>query len=449
MDSAVLELELPEMLDFSDKLIPIVTEFNNYRYFLIEGGRGGSKSQTVGRFLLYLAETLGKPLRIVCGREIQNSIAESVYALLSDLIKKYNLFFEVLASKVTHRVSGAVFNFRGFREQGAVNVQGMEGVDIVWIDEAQAITKATLDALIPTIRKDNAKLFFTMNRFVRNDPVYEFLVGRKDCLHITINYYDNKHCPQATKIEAEECKVNHPDDYPHIWLGEPLDQTEDFLFNFAKLDKSKTLQPFGDLFVPQSVMAVDFAGAGGAYCVASLLQRKSNVHWELVDQRPWRDKDTDVSVGKTIALRALWTPNLTIVDKGGLGYPMFCSLQKSIPDIQGFDGAGDSLQINAGNQRADGYLVLKEFTDQEWLILGKYEKVIKQLETIKRKYLRSGLVYIQAKEEMRKAGIESPDHADSVMMAIYAIRYLLGKIAAVSGSASQVKRINHRVGAHN
>lgn len=438
-----IDLEVPEILDFSDKLIPVITEVNNYRYFLLEGGRGGSKSHTVGRWLLYLAEQ--KKLRIVCGREIQKNITESVYALLSDLITKYNLNFDVQATKITHRVTGSVFTFRGFREQGAVNVQGMEGVDIVWIDEAQAITKITLDALIPTIRKNNAKLYFTMNRFIRNDPVYVFCVGRKDCLHIQINYYENKHCPDATKNEAEECKLKHPDDYPHIWLGEPLEQTEDYLFNFVKLDISKTLQPFGDLFISQSVMSTDLAGAGGAYCVASLLRRRSNVHWELVDQRRWKDKDTDSSVGKVIALKSIWEPTLSIVDKGGLGYPMFVSMSKVIKDLHGFDGAGDSRQPNAGNQRADGYLVLKDFIDQEWLILGKYEKVIKQLETIKRKYYRSGLIYIQSKEEMRNDGIESPDDADSVMMGIYAIRYLLGKAIGSNDSSSQITRKNKRV----
>ena len=447
MDSAVLELELPEILsEVPAKLMPLITDINKYRYFLIEGGRGGAKSQTVGRLLLYLAEKLSR-LRIVCGREIQNTIQESVYTLLSELIGKNFLYFEVLASKITHRETGTNFNFRGFREQGAVNIQGMEGVDIVWIDEAQAITKRTLDALIPTIRKENAKIFFTMNRFVRNDPVYVFCAGRSDCLHIKINYTDNPKCPQALIVEAEECKRNNEADYNHIWLGEPLDQAEDYLFNFAKLDIAKTLQPFGDLFIPQSVMGVDFSGGGGDMCVASLLQRKSNVHWELVDQRAWSDRDTDLSVGKTIALKSLWQPTLSIVDKGGLGYPMYVSLSKSIKDIQGFDGAGESLQINAGNQRADGYLVLKDFTDQEWLILGKHEKVIKQLETIKRKYQKNGKVYIQSKPEMRNDGVESPDHADSVMMAVYGIKYLLGKIA-LGQDGQQVKRVNHRAGVH-
>jgi len=168
----------------------------------------------------------------VCGRETQNSINESVYSLLVDLIRKYNLAFEVFSTKITHKVSGTTVAFRGFREQGAFNIQGMEGIDIVWIDEAQAITKQTLDVLIPTIRKDKAKIFFTMNPHVIDDPVVNFCLGRKDCLHIKINYDENKYCTQALINEAEECKKKSIEDYNHIWLGQPLDKSEDAVFSY-------------------------------------------------------------------------------------------------------------------------------------------------------------------------------------------------------------------------
>ena len=408
-------LTLPTILDIPDKMLPIIDEFNNYSYFVAEGGRNGSKTQAVGRLLLYLAEQ--KKLRIVCGRETQNRIEESVYSVMADLIRSYNLNFEVLAQKITHRDTGTDINFRGFREQGAFNIQGMEGVDIVWIDEAQAITKLTLDKLVPTIRKENSKIFFTMNRFLRNDPVYDMFVGRDDCLHIYINYLDNQFCPEKALKEAEECRLRNIDDYQHIWLGKPLDQAEDYFFNFAKLDKTNVMDwPQNDLY-KDSVMGVDLSGSGGDMCVASLLQRRSDVHWELIEQRSWNDKDTDSSVGKIINLRADWNPTATVVDKGGMGYPMYVSLQKTIKDILGFDGSGEATIVNSGNQRADGYIMLKDIIDNECLALGKYESTIKELETIKRKFKANGLVFMQSKQEM----VKSPDRADSLMMAIWAI----------------------------
>ena len=193
------------MLKIPDKLDPILLHLDDYRYFLIEGGRGGGKSQAIGRMILYLS---GKyKLRVVCGREVQVSIAESVYSLLCDLIRSYQLDFEIQSQKITSRQTGSEINFRGFRQQGAFNIQGMEGVDICWIDEAQALTKGTIDVLIPTIRKDTAKIFFSMNRHVENDPAFANFHKRTDCLHIHLNYFDNPFCTEALKHEDRKSVV--------------------------------------------------------------------------------------------------------------------------------------------------------------------------------------------------------------------------------------------------
>ena len=229
-------LDLPEILNIPPKLYPLITELNNYRYFLIEGGRDGGKTQAIARLLCYLAEQ--KNLRIVCGREIQNTIEESVYTVFSDLIMNNSLNFEVFKTSIDHRETHSTIKFRGFREQGSINIKGLEGVSMLWVDEAQAITKQTLDIIIPTIRKEHAKIIFTMNRHVEDDPVYAFLINRSDCLHININYLENPFCTEAMKKEAELCKQRNLDDYNHIWLGWPLTKGEDYLFSMDMLRKS-------------------------------------------------------------------------------------------------------------------------------------------------------------------------------------------------------------------
>ena len=110
-----ISLNLPLILQVPPKLFPIITDFNDYLYFLLEGGRGSAKSHTVGRFLLYLGEQ--RKLRIVCGREIQANIEESVHALLSDLIAEHNLAYDIFKHEIRHKISGTVFKFKGFREQ--------------------------------------------------------------------------------------------------------------------------------------------------------------------------------------------------------------------------------------------------------------------------------------------------------------------------------------------
>jgi phage terminase large subunit len=437
-----VEYELPLILNFPDKLTPIIDRANDYRYFLLEGGRGSGKSHCIARWVLWLAEK--KKLRIVCGRETQKSIDESVYTILVDLIRQYDLvFFEIFANKIVHKKTGTIIRFKGFREQGSINIKGLEGVDILWVDEAQSITKQTLDIIIPTIRKEKAKLYFSMNRFLRNDAVFEQLAHRDDCLHININFDENPFCPQVLKDEARRCLDRNEKDYNHIWLGHPLDVAEDFLFNFAKLDKMKDLEAFGDLFVKQSVMAVDFAGGGGDLCVAKLIERRSNVHWEATNEVAWSDPDTDLSVGKTIALYGEWRPDILIVDAGGLGYPMYTTISKTVEDVVGFDGASGANSANAGNARADGYLTLKDFIDKEWLIC-KSEYTINELETIKRRFKANGRVYIESKADIRKETGGSPDRADSLMMGVYAIRYYLGKLQTQGTGDITRKNVSRR-----
>ena len=112
-------MEVPSILNIPPKLLPILENLNKYRYFLLTGGRGGGKSQAVARVFLYLAEHY--LLRVVCGRETQNSISESVYSLFVDIIRNNRLNFEVFSSKITSRQSETTLNFRGFREQGALS----------------------------------------------------------------------------------------------------------------------------------------------------------------------------------------------------------------------------------------------------------------------------------------------------------------------------------------
>lgn len=412
---------LPKILDIPAKMLPMITEFNRYSYFLGDGGRGSSKTQSVARFLLYLAEK--RKIRICCGREIQKAIEDSVYKVFVELIQQYNLNFTVTKDRIYSNFSGSEIFFRGFREQGSVNIKGLAEVDILWIDEAQAIQKPTLDIIIPTImRKKNAKIFFTMNRFVRNDAVYMFCAGRDDCLHIVINYDDNPFLTEQMHKEAEICKQKNLKDYNHIWRGHPLDQASDFLISSDKLDRAKSLVFNSENHPENSVMSVDLSASGGDLCVAKRYVQRSLTGWEQVETITWSELDTDITKGKIIDLYSRWQPNILIIDADGLGYPIWCSIKKSIPDCIGFRGAGKSKAKNTGNQRADGYIAVRDFIDNGWLKLN-CENSCRQLEYIKIVYKPNGLIFIQSKDEIRKEQGESPDFADTDMMAIYAITH--------------------------
>lgn len=437
------KLNLPVILDIPPKLYPIITQFNQFRYFLIEGGRGSAKSQTVGRFLLYLGEQ--RRIRVVCGREIQANIEESVYTLLKDLIAQYNLAYDVFAHKIVHKFTGTEFRFKGFREQGSVSIKGLEGCDILWIDEAQSITKPTLDIIMPTIRKEKSRIFFTMNRFMRDDAVPELLVGDPQCLHIQINYFENPFCPLNLKIQAENMLRKSERDYNHIWLGMPLSTADDYLFNYEKLFNSLKIQPFGDIFGRQRVMGIDFAAQGNDMCVATLLERVSNQHWKLAERTPWSEPDTTVSIGKIVHLIGIHKPDAVMIDIGGMGKVVYDRLiEIGIKNLFPFDG-GSTAGVDTehyGNIRSAAYHLTRDWFGDNFLCLDEKDReVLKELEKIKFKYRSNGVRFIQAKPDMKKDIGYSPDNADSLVIAIWCAHTCLGKSTnSIEASAGKVVR---------
>jgi phage terminase large subunit len=437
---------MPTILNIPEKLQPAIFGLNDWMVFLLEGGRGSGKSHSVARILLYLGEK--RKLRIVCGREVQANIEESVYMLLKDLIAQYRLAYTVQARKIIHKTSGTVFTFKGFREQGQVSIKGLEGVDILWIDEAQSITKNTLDVIMPTMRKDTVKVFFTMNRFLREDAVPAYCASIPDeCLHISINYFENPFCPLILKKQAWACKERSEKDYNHIWLGQPLTTSTDYLFNFDRLYDALKIKPFGELLLKQRVMGIDMAAQGDDFCVATVLDRASNQHWQVTERIRWDENDTMVSVGKIIDLIGRFKPDVTIIDKDGLGKPVYDRLNEVLGDgykaLYGFQG-GSTAGIDTksyANVRAAAYFTVKDWFDNGFLCIRETDReLVTELEKIKMKYRSSGARLIQPKVEMKKpppVGLGfSPDNADSLMMAVWCAHMHLGSSSVSYGATS-------------
>ncbi len=205
---------------------------NDWREAAIYGGRFGLKSHTVATFLLIRARE--KKTRVACFREFQSSIAESSHQLLSDLIKRYELTdFEVTDNSIINRFTGSDFLFKGLwnNEQ---SIKSIEGIDIAWVEEAQTVSKESLEVLTPTVRKPGSKIIYTYNRLLENDPVHERLVkeGRPNTLIINVNYdIAEKYgwLPDVIKEEIEDDKLKRPVLYKQKWLGEPYISPNDLV----------------------------------------------------------------------------------------------------------------------------------------------------------------------------------------------------------------------------
>ncbi len=211
------------------KKIQIPREFErlfdtDWREAAIYGGRYSLKSHTVARFLLIRARQ--QKTRVACFREFQNSITESSHQLLADLIAKYELTdFEVTNNAIINRLNGSDFLFKGLwhNEQ---SIKSIEGIDIAWVEEAQTVSKSSLEVLTPTVRKPGSQIVYTYNRLLEDDPVHTRLVieGRPNTLVIQVNYdVAEKYgwLPENIKLEIEDDKARRPSLYKHKWLGEP------------------------------------------------------------------------------------------------------------------------------------------------------------------------------------------------------------------------------------
>lgn len=209
---------MSQTVKFPDKLRPL---FKPHRYKVAYGGRGGAKSWGFARALLIKGAE--RPLRILCTREIQKSIKDSVHKLLSDQIQALGLgqFYEVQAT-IIKGANGTEVLFAGLSDLTAESIKSFEGVDIVWCEEAQAISKRSWDILVPTIRKDGSEIWISMNPELDTDETWKrFVVSPPpDSAVIEINYPDNPWFPPVLEQERLHAKATMPKaDYENIWEG--------------------------------------------------------------------------------------------------------------------------------------------------------------------------------------------------------------------------------------
>jgi phage terminase large subunit len=202
--------------EFPLKLHPL---FKPSRYKVLYGGRGGAKSWGIARALLILAAR--KPLRILCAREFQTSIKDSVHKLLCDQIVSLELhgFFEI-TERAIRGANGSEFAFVGLRNNVA-NVKSYEGIDICWVEEAQTVSRNSWKTLTPTIRKQGSEIWVSFNPELETDETYQrFVVSPPpDTISIKINYWDNPWFPETLRHEMEADRARDHEGYMQVWEG--------------------------------------------------------------------------------------------------------------------------------------------------------------------------------------------------------------------------------------
>jgi phage terminase large subunit len=194
--------------------------FDKHRYKVFHGGRGSGKSWAFARALLIQAAA--EPLRVLCCREVQRSIKQSVHQLLKDQIQElgFGYLYDVTETAIRCK-NGSEFYFAGLASHTAESIKSYEGIDRVWIEEGATVSKKSLDILIPTIRKPKSEIWISFNPDLETDEIYQRFVVQPpdDCVVVQVNFNDNPWLPDVLDKERIHCQVHRPKEYDWIWLG--------------------------------------------------------------------------------------------------------------------------------------------------------------------------------------------------------------------------------------
>lgn len=206
-----MQIEIPEA--FADLFAP-------KRYKVYYGGRGGAKSETIGRALL--VQAMAERMGVLCAREIQKTIKDSVHRLLKDIIDctpEFSAFYKVTDTEIKG-LNGSFFIFMGLKHN-VTEIKSLKGIKRCWAEEAQAVSDRSWETLIPTIRENGSEIWISFNPKNATDPTWRrFVLERdEDMLIKEVSYRDNPYFPEVLEKERLKLQRTDPEAYEHVWEG--------------------------------------------------------------------------------------------------------------------------------------------------------------------------------------------------------------------------------------
>lgn len=214
--------EFPEKLQFL---------FQPSRYKVAYGGRGGSKSWGFARALLIIGAK--KPTRVLCCREIQKTIRDSVHKLLKDQIPALGLdhFYTVTDTSI-RGANGTEFFFSGLAHN-STHIKSYEGIDVAWVEEAHLVSKSSWETLIPTIRNEGSEIWVSFNPELEDDETFQrFVVNPpSEAVVVKIGWQDNPWFPDVLRKEKDDLQAKDPDAYLTVWEGHCRQVLEGAIFS--------------------------------------------------------------------------------------------------------------------------------------------------------------------------------------------------------------------------
>lgn len=383
-----------------------------WRYLVFYGGRASGKSHHVALALLIRGRQ--KKIRVLCTREIQNTIKDSVHKLLSDQIEAHGFTdYRITKDAIVNTMTGTEFIFKGLH-RNITEIKSTEGIDICWIEEAQSLTKESLDIITPTIRKAGSQIIVTFNRFNELDPVFvHFVQGNPPKTYVGKVNYDALEraglLPDVIKDEIESDR-EHPSLFAHKWLGEPIAQSETSILNRDNVLGAMQRQIEGD---GQVIIGVDVARMGNDKTVfwkrKGLKTLSTKVHSKLRTTQVCDQLEKFVDFDKKVEIR---------IDDTGVGGGVTDEMMKRGYNV---------IPINFGGKAKDKdkypNMISEAWFEFEGILpeaqLPMDSDLLMELTTRQWAQDIKGKRKVESKVDYKKRGFNSPDKADACIICYY------------------------------
>jgi phage terminase large subunit len=397
------------------------------RHRLIVGGRGKGASWSIARELLL--EGMLESLFIVCVREVQKTIANSVKKLLEETIEtfKFDFFYTVLNNEI-RGLNGTKFIFHGLREYNADNIKSLEGADRCWVAEAQTISRRSINILRPTVRKQGSVIWWDFNPRYETDPVYVDYILNDDpnakvCL---LNWRDNPWFTESLQMEKESDYRRNEEEARHIWEGELRNAGDKFVCPSQLVDLAMNNVISSDELEPELCVGADIAHQGGDEIVFYKRHGK-----KVIDKYYSRYQSTIQTFKDIKAFTSDKSIDINI-DNGDIGKAVADLLIEDGWLVNGINFGGNPEDTeHYENCVTEMYFNLRDHLP--FIDIPKDEELRNQL--IQRKYDYIGgrrgyeVMKIESKDDFKEHAMainKSPDRADALVLCFYNLASMTG-----------------------
>lgn len=405
-------------IEIIDKVQDILITGCVKRHRLIVGGRGKGASWSIARVLI--TEGMKDPLFIVCVREVQKTMKDSVKKLLKDTIDLFDLqFFYTVKNNSIIGMNGTEFVFYGLHDYNADNIKSLEGADRCWVAEAQSISRVSVNILRPTIRKTGSVIWWDFNPRYETDPVWIDYIVNKDpnAEVLLLNWRDNPWFTESLKLEKDSDYSRNEEEAEHIWEGKLR----------AMGDKYVCPSQLVDMAIQNNITILD-----GALCVGadiahqggdkiSFYKRHGS---KIIDQYKSRYQDVPTTVQHLKAFIGDKSIRCNI-DNGHVGAAVADYLEKTNYLINriNFGGVPEDAE-HYENIVTEMYFNLRDNLDQ--YDIPNDRELRNQLIQRKYQYLNGRRGYevmkIESKDDFKEHAVmasNSPDEADALALCFY------------------------------